>query len=393
MDEWRKAYINYRGLKKLIKRVNEHYEARQNFEMQRGVLKQPQPARTQAARLLRRSTDVFRKSHRVPNYGSTEEQPGIPPVTLDGTGLTLPNTSKASQDDVESRAEVQPGSSQIAKDTSNGKSSPTFLQESRLSEEPASYAQEDPDTTHAAYSWSDRDPRTDHADLDKLISRLFDKEELKFFATLDEEVARIVHFYEEQEHEAIERLSTLVTQLSELSEHRRRFKAQTQKVVHRDGLSRIFSAVPRAMDTEELQRARLNAQHIANTPKLQTSVDEGDKRRAEAMEHMQALNIGPLQPNTTGGKPTERTKAVYDPLQYKAARKKLRSAVIENYRALEILNNYRILNRTGFTKILKKFDKTLHVEIMHPYYAKRVLPTPLVQSESVPKMLHATEGR
>ena len=28
VDEWRKAYLNYAGLKKLIKRVKQHYDAR-----------------------------------------------------------------------------------------------------------------------------------------------------------------------------------------------------------------------------------------------------------------------------------------------------------------------------------------------------------------------------
>lgn len=260
----------------------------------------------------------------------------------------------------------------------------------QLSGEPESYAGETESTEQpVSTSWVIPNSDSNNHDLVKLISTLFDPEERKFFYALDEELARIVRFYEEREQEAIERLSTLVTQLTELAEHRREFKAQTNKVVRNQGLSRIFSSVPRTMGSEEIQRARLNAQHINKETQSPSAVDAGDKRRAEAMEHVQALNIGALQPNAQG---SETSHKAHDPVQYKAARKKLRTAVIENHRALEILNNYRILNRTGFTKILKKFDKTLDVETMHPYYEARVMPTALVQSETIPKLIHATEG-
>ena len=79
----------------------------------------------------------------------------------------------------------------------------------------------------------------------------------------------------------------------------------------------------------------------------------------------------------------------YDPVHYKTARKKLRAAVVENYRALEILNNYAILNRTGLNKILKKFDKALQVHLWDMYYEERIQQRSLVVSPTVPQMLHA----
>lgn len=397
MDEWRKAYINYRGLKKLIKRVDEHYELRQARNSQMRFPNMPEQARNRAARLIRRGTSVFKGSNGAPEYkdpepGAIEDE--LPEVSLKDTGLSL--LHGAADIEAPEEEEPQPGPSSASVHSvlhaDGTKTNKVLDGESRLSEEPEAYAGptvKDLGRHRMPTSWVvPEEGDNDNVDIHKLIKKLFDSEERKFFYALDDEVARIVHFYEEREREAIERLSTLVTQLSELAEHRREFKAKTNEVVNHGGLSRIFSAVPVKMDAEGLQRARLNAQHLAKSPSSPNTADAGDKRRAQAIEHMQALNIGPLHPQAPG---ENQLRIEHDPVRYKAARKKLREAVIENYRALEILNNYRILNRTGFTKILKKFDKTLNVETLHPYYSSRVMPTPLVTSETVPKLLRATE--
>ncbi|KAI3625780.1 hypothetical protein CBS9595_001141 [Malassezia furfur] len=379
VDEWRKAYINYRGLKKLIKRVHEHHEARIALKLEVPVPNVPQPARTRAGKLLRRGTSFFtNKSDSLPHYGSTDDDrfSELPPVSLEGTGLSLPRSvppDARNSEDLESHGTHTLGTSSSVQYSKADKRSSAHGPHVQEPGEPDAYPGETESTEHPVpIAWVTPDPKAEGEDIDKLIPQLFDSEERKFFLALDEEVARIVHFYEEREREAIERLSTLVTQLTELAEHRREFKAQTQKVVSGAGLSRIFSSVPLKMGSEELKRARLNAQHIHKDKQAESAVDAGDKRRAKAMEHVQALNIDALQPGTPSSENHDVTHAVHDPVQYRAARKKLRTAVIENHRALEILNNYRILNRTGFTKILKKFDKTMDSEVLQPYYQTRV---------------------
>ncbi|KAI9219214.1 SPX domain-containing protein [Blastocladiella britannica] len=51
--------------------------------------------------------------------------------------------------------------------------------------------------------------------------------------------------------------------------------------------------------------------------------------------------------------------------------KVLRSAMLENYRALTLLRNYQVLNFTGFFKILKKFDKTAGWRSSQSYFSDR----------------------
>lgn len=329
VDEWRKAYLNYAGLKKLIKRVKAHYDARQT-----GTVPVSEPSSHPAARLLRGSTSYLTRGQRtVPQYGALgdpETQEPLPRVTLDGTGL---------------EADALPAEPVRATDKMLG------------------------------------------AGLEATISHQFDEQERLFFYALDHEVERMVEFYDARELEAVERLSTLVSQLIELAEHRRTYKTRTKRM---DGghLKHIWSKVPRGLDSEEIQRLKLSAQgrELQYPSREPTSSDEdiGHQRREHALEQVHNLNLvdvseAPKEPRH------------YDPVQYKTARKKLRSAVVENYRALEILNNYAILNRTGLNKILKKFDKTFQVHIWDLYYDERIKQRSLVVSTTVPQMLHALE--
>lgn len=62
----------------------------------------------------------------------------------------------------------------------------------------------------------------------------------------------------------------------------------------------------------------------------------------------------------------------YDPDAYKRYKRKLRAAVQEAYKGLEILKNYRILNLTGFRKALKKFEKASRVSFRPTDAAERM---------------------
>lgn len=388
VDEWKRAYINYRGLKKLIKRVHEHYEERiQGSQLAPSLM----PPGRAASRFFNRGFERRTlDSDNVANYGSTQESLNLeaqwllPEVTLEGTGLEY-------EDDEYN--EVAPG--YHYREQANG--SDRGHAESSQGESMARTSHDKPGSQHkSSISQDNSDPDFASSEdaLEKFkvyIDRIFDASERKFYRALDHELSRIVDFYNQQEVEATERLETLVEQLLQLQEHRREFKARTRKIDSGNmGLQRFLAKMPRGLDNSELHRLKLSAQNRAPAEdKARATEDIGDKRRAEAIEHVhQRLDIGNSRPSSPH---PHHSATPYDPVRYKAARKKLREAVIENYRALEILNNYRILNRTGFTKILKKFDKTLQVNTMDAYYEAKLRPSPLVHSETVPKMLEAVE--
>lgn len=233
----------------------------------------------------------------------------------------------------------------------------------------------------------------------------FDKQERQFFGALDNELERIVAFYEARESDMAKRYEMLARQLRELSDHRREYKAThaPQDLTLGGRFSHLvhpISQVPQAHGTSDNRTSRRQSQyddakadakakHDSGAP-----VDEGDRRRSIALSRM--LNSG-------GGTLTEAedeevrrlnkdAAMSHDPERYRNARKKLKAAVLEYYRGLEILKNYKILNRTGFAKILKKFEKTTEVQhCADAYYNSKVAPSVLVTSESVEKLLKAVE--
>ena len=388
MDEWRKAYINYSGLKKLIKRVEAHWRARREASVSVRSPMFPPSVRARTSEFVRRGSLLSRDS-RVPDYGSTQDAgdrpveragPALPEVSLEGTGLSLADEPGFTQPVPATNADAANGAGPARTDVESGGNGSGFW--ARLQGSANAHGDEP---------------------VDARIARTFDGEEQKFFAALDAEIQRIEEFYLEREHEAVERLTVLVSQLSELAQHRREFLARSEQAMqgHEHGLSRFLSLVPKRLEADELNRARLTAQRLRHMPASSSRVDPGDKRRAQAVANFQALNIaadhaaghgkGKEEPDGTHTPTTEAVHMAHDPVQYRKARKKLRAAVVENYRALEILNNYRILNRTGCLKILKKFDKTLGVAFLEPFYEARVRHTPIVVNDTVPKLLHATE--
>ena len=72
MDEWRKAYINYSGLKKLIKRVEAHWRARREASVSVRSPMFPPSVRARTSEFVRRGSLLSRDS-RVPDYGSTQD--------------------------------------------------------------------------------------------------------------------------------------------------------------------------------------------------------------------------------------------------------------------------------------------------------------------------------
>lgn len=91
---------------------------------------------------------------------------------------------------------------------------------------------------------------------------------------------------------------------------------------------------------------------------------------------------------------SEKTKsAAHNPETYRNARKKLKAALVDYYRTLELLRNFKILNRTGFQKSMKKLEKTVHVAgISESWYSEKVSQTALVKSDRIEKLIKATEG-
>lgn len=164
--------------------------------------------------------------------------------------------------------------------------------------------------------------------------------EMAFFTAVDQEIDKVDKFYSEREQDAILKVTALKQQFHELKGHKE-----------------LSGAAP-----EGLWPGFINLVNSINIPALPT-------HHANKSPDTSVKTGTPQQPNTHlhAGQ-----SLVHDPEAYQRAKKKLKKAVLEFYRGLELLQNYRILNLTGFRKALKKFDKATKVSSQNLYMRERV---------------------
>ncbi|KAF8320211.1 SPX domain-containing protein [Cantharellus anzutake] len=159
--------------------------------------------------------------------------------------------------------------------------------------------------------------------------------ELRFFDILDKELDKVEKFYLEKLEELVIFSSLLNEQLRELEAHR--------KVYHDNSAaaSRHWGLVGDAL-------------HIITTSQGRTRAEGPSDEFSSTQEQI-------------SGAPPPR-----DPDLYHQNKKKLKKATREHYRGIELLNDYRILNLTGFRKALKKFQKVTRIPAQQPYMTEKV---------------------
>lgn len=442
--EWRKAYINYRGLKRVIKLVAARRKARLSLDLS------PQSSRISSRIIastiegLRRrpltksgsnagsegtndSAYVSQLRNRRQSFGENgsgdglmeeDQSSNLPQVTLKGTGLNLASNAKDGASAHTTASTTANGAA--AKEEGKAKiihphADPDVEGEAQEIHQEPTTGTRDPNSpdgnatgrtsNHTKGSKKAQKRTSKVINLDSVISDNFDSQEGIFFEALDSELERVVSFYEQREKEMASRYEMLARQLKELSEHRKEYKLSQQD--HIGDLGRRLSNLvtnPQGLKRVSLNMTRPTSGHDSPMPtrfrkseeisaERRASIDEGERRRAAALHRMSGI-AGRGLSEAEDEELRRLNKAAaqsHDPERYKAARKKLKAAILEYYRGLEILKNYKILNRTGFAKILKKFEKTVELSCADAYYNAKVTPSILVSSESVEKLIKGTE--
>lgn len=163
----------------------------------------------------------------------------------------------------------------------------------------------------------------------------------EFTEWLDKQLEMIESFYKEREDHVLERYLLLQDQLFHLREEKLKFKAkgqpETDEIIKR-GLAKTTNNL-----------TKLNRY---NLPSFPSNPFKRTKKEDDQLSN--------------GKKDYERKHEI----SYYSARRQLKTAVLEHYRELELLKSYRMLNRTGFRKLLKKFDKRLGTNISPGYMEK-----------------------
>ncbi|PVF97400.1 SPX-domain-containing protein [Serendipita vermifera] len=205
--------------------------------------------------------------------------------------------------------------------------------------------------------------------------------ECQFFEALDKELRKVVDFYREREKEALVRVSVIKEQLDDLKDHRKIFHAYEDQ--------QVMPILPKVLGKLAI--------HLSPPMPWKQPISSN--------------NEDAVDPSTSRGNAGRSSSqpAKYDPDDYQEAKKKLKKAVLEfyrqccllylnigtdttAYRGVEYLHNYRILNLTGFRKALKKFDKVTQAQTSQLYHNEKIEPSILSNPTTIDKMLEEIEG-
>ncbi|KAL2260038.1 hypothetical protein VTK26DRAFT_6096 [Humicola hyalothermophila] len=205
--------------------------------------------------------------------------------------------------------------------------------------------------------------------------------EREFFCFLDSELDKIETFYKEKEDQATERLAALRAQLHEM---RNRRTAEIAEARRRREMA--ASGGGRKSDDEGQGRAKDRPLDWVS-PIKDRFLKPGPN--SKALQRM-------VQTPVMAGLATEQgrdyvRRAPPDGVPYRTAKRKLKLAMQEFYRGLELLKSYAVLNRTAFRKLNKKYDKAVHARPPYRYMNEKVNKSWFVNSDIIDGHIRVVE--
>ncbi|KAH6626253.1 SPX domain-containing protein, partial [Chaetomium sp. MPI-SDFR-AT-0129] len=200
--------------------------------------------------------------------------------------------------------------------------------------------------------------------------------ERDFFAFLDGELNKIETFYREKEEQATDRLAALRAQLHEMRNRRTAEIAESKRrrEENRDNGQNGDDTPARPEDAHQ--------HHHWIDPIKDRLLKPGPN--SKALTKMTRTPVMAAQVGGAGdpGKDYVRrpSAAVHD-VPYRTAKRKLKLALQEFYRSLELLKSYALLNRTAFRKLNKKYDKGVNAKPPYRYMNEKVNKSWFVNSD------------
>ena len=230
----------------------------------------------------------------------------------------------------------------------------------------------------------------------------FDSRQADFLKFLDKELDKIETFYRMKETEAGDRLRVLRQQLHEMRDRRLEevLEAQRSKEhVLREHQSFKLDNGEGASNDISIGHERSASSGLRWMQPLESAIGIGAPRFGKNTKALQRMGSpsGPI-PQDIGGKGRAeswrdftRRPTRHDDVSYRSAKRKLRLALQEFYRGLELLKSFALLNRTSFRKINKKYDKAVKARPTGRYMSEKVNKAWFVQSEVLEGQIVAVE--
>ncbi|PRQ69785.1 SPX domain-domain containing protein [Rhodotorula toruloides] len=218
----------------------------------------------------------------------------------------------------------------------------------------------------------------------------------RFFTLLDRELERVTSFYADRETEATKRFEQLDAQWKELANHKKEFQAFRERELHPPQF--VTSILPKRGHLPNVPGSHLvrrtlahrrrqlaDAAHMGNgdQPERRLSGESEDSHERGGDEH-----AGDADDEGTA---REQVFKQVRPEDYTNARSKLKLATFEYYRYLGMLKSYRVLNRTGFAKALKKYEKATQIPCAVKY-SEKVEKANFVASTKLDDLIRETEN-
>lgn len=232
-----------------------------------------------------------------------------------------------------------------------------------------------------------------------------------FFKWLDSEYNKVNLFFQEREQQAYERFLIIQDQLEQLKDHRRLYlqrRALHSNTSHSSNdhvavyyrmndiayrtksifgwLARFdLPTLPSTAFMKKWRKKRnrsipidnydmYDANYFQNRIRNGSSGDSDDISSNASTLNNRANEESAYRVEQNASQLHQRRRRDYTSSDYNVpylyARKQLKQAMLEFYRALSLLKSYKTLNRTAFRKITKKFDKALGTSISADYMKK-----------------------
>lgn len=232
------------------------------------------------------------------------------------------------------------------------------------------------------------------ADISLEAYKEVDGRKAEFFDFLDKELDKIESFYKTKEIQASARLQALREQLHEMRDRRLQEIREEQALKEEAAKHHRRSSSDQTAHNPGLRGGESTLGIAARWMKpLENAIGFGPPRIGKTSRFLQAntspAGLGMQRPDNW--RDFTRRPTHPDDVPYRSAKRKLKLALQEFYRGLELLKAYALTNRTAFRKINKKYDKNVKARPTQRYMSEKVNKAWFVQSEVLEGLIVAVE--